>query len=207
MKMVSRETGMLRWVTDRGLMIASGANTLSIYRRLSATGLPGVMELVPGDGNLLLVLEPGGKIPEGLIDILNSQTEQTEFVESREHRITMRFDGEDLEEVAEMAGLTEAGLIELICSLSLGVKFLGFQPGFAYLDGLPQELRIPRLKTPRKRVPGGSVALGGGYCGIYPAAGPGGWHLIGTTETQMFNPADRPPALLQTGDKVRLVAA
>lgn len=207
METVSRETGLIRWVTDRGLMVASGAQTLSLYRRLAAIGLPGVIELVPADGSLLVVLEPGGKVPDGLFDILNSHAIEVEVVAARQHQIPVRFDGEDLAEVAEKSGLSVPALIDLVSSLSLNVKFLGFQPGFAYLDGLPAELHMPRLSNPRKRVPAGSVALGGGYCGIYPATSPGGWHLIGTTDTQMFNPETLPPALLQPGDTVRLVAA
>jgi allophanate hydrolase subunit 1 len=56
-------------------------------------------------------------------------------------------------------------------------------------------------------VPAGSLALGGAYCGIYPVAGPGGWHLLGRTDAVLFDPASSPPALLQPGDKVRLLRA
>lgn len=207
MKRVSRETNPIRWITERGLLLNSGENTLGLYRRLAAAGLPGVTELVPADGSLLVVLETGVGIPEGLHDILNSHEAEARRPTGRLHQISMRFDGEDLNEVAERAGLSREGLIELVCSLSLNVRFLGFQPGFAYLDGLPSELHLPRLANPRKRVPAGSVALGGGYCGIYPAAGSGGWHLIGTTDLRLFDPEAMPPSLLQTGDTVRLVAA
>jgi KipI family sensor histidine kinase inhibitor len=204
---VSRETTPLRWVTDRGLAIASGANTLGLYRRLAEARLPGVVELVPADGSLLLVLEQGSNIPPGLHDILNSRAAAEVAIAGRRHEIPVRFDGADLAEVAERVGLTPAAIVDLLVSLSLGVKFLGFQPGFAYLDGLPPELHLPRLATPRKKVPASSVALGGGYCGIYPAAGPGGWHLVGTTDMRLFDPAAVPPARLQPGDSVRLVAA
>lgn len=207
--LVSRETGMspIRWVTDRGLWVATGANTLGLYRRLAAARLPGVAELVPADGSLLVVLEPGAIVPAGLLDLLNSPSAEVNRVAGRQHDIPVRFDGADLAEVAAAAGLAPAGAVELLCSLTLSVKFLGFQPGFAYLGGLPPQLHLPRRANPRKNVPAGSVALGGGYCGIYPAAGPGGWHLLGTTDARMFDPAANPPARLQPGDRVRLVAA
>lgn len=203
---VSRETAALRWVTDRGLCLAGGAHTLELYRRLAAAKLPGVKEWVPADGSLLAVLEPGAGIPAGLLDWLES-ADMEERRQGAEHVIPVRFDGEDLESVAERTGNAVESLIARLCALDLQVAFLGFQPGFAYLRGLPAELHLPRRPTPRKRVAAGSVALGGGYCGIYPAAGPGGWHVLGTTQLALFDPAASPPARLQPGDTVRLAAA
>lgn len=205
--LVSRETIPLRWVTDRGLCLMAGADTLSLYRRFAGAALPGVVELVPADGMLLAVLEPGAAPPPQLEDILNSVSREEGPAAMREHRIPVRFDGEDLAEAAERTGLGTDGLVKRLCSLTLQVKFLGFQPGFAYLEGLPPELHLPRRASPRKRVAAGSVALGGAYCGIYPVSGPGGWHLLGSTGMPMFDPGANPPALLQPGDKVRLVAA
>jgi KipI family sensor histidine kinase inhibitor len=204
---VSRETEPLRWMTDRGICVATGANTLGTFRRIDAMRLPGIVEIVPADGMLLVVLEPGARFPPGLLDILNSMPPQVESAPTNFHPIPVRFDGEDFREVAERAGCSPGGLVESLCSLTLRVKFLGFQPGFAYLEGLPPELHLPRRANPRKQVPAGSVAVGGGYCGIYPAAGPGGWHLLGTTDVRLFAPAASPPARFQPGDTVKLVAA
>lgn len=203
---VSRETPPLRWMTDRGVCIASGGATLDLCRRLTAEKLPGILEWVPADGMLLGVLEPGASLPVGLDALLKSLALEEANPQDREHVIPVRFEGEDLAEVAERTGCKPDALIELMCSLTLKVKFLGFQPGFAYLEGLPPELCLPRRAVPRKKVPAGSVALGGGYCGIYPDAGPGGWHLVGATECSMFDPLATPPARLQAGDRVRLSA-
>lgn len=204
---VSRETLPMRWLTDRGLLIAGG-DTLGLCRRLAEARLPGVAELVPADGSLLVVLAPGSPIPAGLPDILNGiHAETADAITGRLHEIPVRFDGADLAGVAERAALPVTAIVDLLCSLTLGVKFLGFQPGFAYLDGLPPELHIPRLARPRKQIPAGSVALGGAYCGIYPSAGPGGWHWVGTTDMPLFDPAVAPPARLQPGDSVKLVVA
>ena len=197
-------------MSDRGLCIPAGDKTLGLYRRLTEARLPGVAELVPGDGSLLVVLEPGLPASRGLLqqiqDLLDKPGAAIAAAASQ-HRLAVRFDGEDLPEVARRAGCAEDGLVDLLCSLTLQVRFLGFQPGFAYLGGLPPALHLPRRANPRKKVPAGSVALGGGYCGIYPSDGPGGWHLVGTTEARLFDPAAGPPARLQPGDTVRLVAA
>lgn len=197
-------------MSDRGLCIAAGDNTLDLYRRLMEARLPGVAEVVPADGSLLVVLEPGLAVPRGLLQQIQDLLDKpgaASVATASSHRLAVRFDGEDLPEVARRAGCAVDRLVDLLCSLTLQVKFLGFQPGFAYLDGLPPVLHLPRRANPRKKVPAGSVALGGGYCGIYPSDGPGGWHLVGTTEARLFDPAAAPPARLQPGDTVRLVAA
>jgi len=85
------------------------------------------------------------------------------------------------------------------------VVMVGFLPGFPYLRGLPLALHTPRLATPRTLVPQGSVGIGGAQTGVYPCASPGGWHLIGRTDTPLFDIARDPPALLQAGDQVRFV--
>lgn len=206
--MVSRETISWRWVTDRGVRLATGEATLPLYRLLKEADLPEVAELVPADGSLLVVLKPDARIPAHLLDALDRlRAEATSIRPGREHLIRATFDGPDVSAVAERLGLTLSALIEGLCEIRFRVQFLGFQPGFAYLQGLPEDWRIPRLESPRTIVPAGSIALGGAYCGIYPASGPGGWRLIGRTDVRLFDPAASPPALLQAGDSVRLVAA
>ncbi len=84
--------------------------------------------------------------------------------------------------------------------------FSGFAPGFAYLAGLDDEHAVPRLDSPRTRVPAGSVALAGTWCGVYPTASPGGWQLIGHTDARLWDVERDPPALLAPGTRVRFVA-
>jgi KipI family sensor histidine kinase inhibitor len=99
--------------------------------------------------------------------------------------------------------MTEAEVVELHAANELTVLFLGFAPGFAYLGDLPEGLRVPRLATPRTTTPPGSVAIAGSMSGIYPAALPGGWHVIGRTPVRLFDPRRDPPAYLAPGDLVR----
>jgi KipI family sensor histidine kinase inhibitor len=88
----------------------------------------------------------------------------------------------------------------------LHVAFCGFAPGFAYLAGLPDELAVPRLDTPRTKVEAGSVGLADRYAGIYPTPSPGGWRLVGHTDVTLFDHTRTPPALLSPGTRVRFVA-
>lgn len=85
------------------------------------------------------------------------------------------------------------------------VAFLGFTPGFAYLHGLPPALALPRRASPRP-VPAGAVAIADGRAGVYPAAGPGGWWVLGTTDVPLFDPWRASPTALLPGDEVRFVA-
>jgi KipI family sensor histidine kinase inhibitor len=120
--------------------------------------------------------------------------------------IEVTFDGADLAFVAGRWDTDEAGVVERLTATPFHVAFCGFSPGFAYLAGLPPELSVPRLDTPRHRVPAGSVALADTYAGIYPSASPGGWRLVGRTDAVLFDPDRDPPALLTPSTRVRLRA-
>ena len=89
--------------------------------------------------------------------------------------------------------------------MTLRVLFLGFSPGFGYLGPLPAALVVPRRATPRTRVPAGSVAIAGPHAAVYPVESPGGWHLLGRTAMQLWDPRRTPPATLRPGDRVRFV--
>jgi inhibitor of KinA len=119
--------------------------------------------------------------------------------------IRVRYDGPDLGRVAEYAGLNTREVVDLHASTTYRVYSLGFAPGFPYLGDLDPRLRAPRLPTPRLQVPAGSVAIGGEHTGIYPMASPGGWNLIGRTETRLFAPdaPDEAKFFLRAGDLVR----
>jgi len=121
--------------------------------------------------------------------------------------VEVTFDGADLEDVAGRWGTDPAGVAARLAALDLVSAFCGFAPGFAYLSGLPAELAVPRLDTPRPEVPAGSVAVADRWCGIYPTASPGGWRLLGRTTATLWDPMSERPALLAPGTRVRLVPA
>ncbi|MGC4894403.1 5-oxoprolinase subunit B family protein [Micromonospora sp. DT31] len=124
-----------------------------------------------------------------------------------EVRVPTVYDGADLPAVAAHWDLDVPAVVEVLRRTEFRVAFCGFAPGFAYLTGLPPELAVPRLATPRTRVPAGSVALAGPYAGIYPTASPGGWLLVGRTDLRLFDVHADPPARLTPGTRVRLVDA
>lgn len=121
--------------------------------------------------------------------------------------IRVRYDGPDLARVAEHAGLTVAEVVDRHTQPVYRVYSLGFAPGFPYLGDLDPRLRVPRLASPRVRVPAGAVAIGGEHTGIYPVASPGGWNILGHTDTRMFSPEapDDSKFLLRAGETVRFI--
>jgi KipI family sensor histidine kinase inhibitor len=128
----------------------------------------------------------------------------------QEHRsfvLPAVFDGPDLQELAESAGLSPARVVDLFCSREYRVYSLGFVPGFAYMGAVPSRIAKPRRAVPRTTVPAGSVGIAGEQTGIYPSATPGGWNLIGRCFVRLFDPNRDPACLLRTGDSVRFQPA
>ena len=107
--------------------------------------------------------------------------------------------------MAETLNLTRSEIIDLHQSVVYSVGAIGFAPGFGYLEGLDSRLEISRRETPRERIPGGSVAIGGAYTGIYPKDSPGGWYVLGRTQTQVFSAKNEQGSLFKVGDQVRFI--
>ena len=116
-------------------------------------------------------------------------------------------DGPDLASVAAATGLAASEVVARHTAVSYHVFMLGFMPGFPYLGPVDPSIHVPRLATPRTKVPAGSVGLAGAQTGIYPRESPGGWQIIGRTAEWLFDPSRTPPARLLPGDRVRFVDA
>jgi KipI family sensor histidine kinase inhibitor len=117
--------------------------------------------------------------------------------------IPVDFDGPDLDAVAAAIGVDPGEVVSLLTGAELEVAFLGFSPGFPYLVGLPPELAaVPRRSAPRSSVPAGSVAIAGGFASVYPQSTPGGWMVLGSTATRLFDPDHPPYARVRPGDGV-----
>ncbi|SDK92998.1 sensor histidine kinase inhibitor, KipI family [Modicisalibacter muralis] len=114
--------------------------------------------------------------------------------------------GPELIRLQEHSGLSRQAVIEAHCEREYRVFALGFSPGFAFMGSLPEALALPRLETPRKRVPAGSVAVANRQTAAYPRVSPGGWNLIGRTGERLFDRRREGFSLLRVGDRVRFVA-
>jgi KipI family sensor histidine kinase inhibitor len=173
-----------------------------LWRRREAGELD-VREIVPGERTVLL-----DGVAAGTAGRLDRWTPGAAGAVSDAPllEIPTTFDGDDLADVAALWELSADAAVERLTGIEFTVAFCGFAPGFAYMRGLPDAWAVPRLAAPRPRVPAGSVALAGGYAGIYPTASPGGWRLVGRTGENLFDVRRAEPALLSPGTRVRLVA-
>jgi KipI family sensor histidine kinase inhibitor len=167
-----------------------------------------LVELVPAARTLLVAFDPRATTAERLREALGNlrpargARERGPLVE-----VPVHYDGEDLEEVAELADLAVEEIVRRHREGSYVAAFCGFAPGFAYLDGLDAALHVPRRDSPRTRVPAGAVAIADRFTAVYPRASPGGWRLLGRTELALWDLERDPPALLAPGTRVRFVEA
>ncbi|HTZ55101.1 MAG TPA: 5-oxoprolinase subunit PxpB [Candidatus Acidoferrum sp.] len=206
-------TPNFRRVGDAAIVLECATLGAAAQRRLwglgsAARNWPHVREAVVGAGNLTLAFERDRVSYEALRDELARAWKDASDTAARGRttEIPVHYDGEDLQTVADACEMRSDDVIALHAAGNYIVAFVGFLPGFAYLDGLDTRLHLPRRTQPRTRVPAGSVAIAGAQSGIYPFDSPGGWHIIGKTAVHMFDPGREPAALLQPGDAVRFVA-
>jgi KipI family sensor histidine kinase inhibitor len=184
------------------------AAVLGLHAALEAAGLDGVVELVPAARTVLIAFDPGRTDATAVgsevraLDWRPGAREDGPLVE-----VPVRYDGDDLDDVASLAGISREEVVRRHLAGSYVAAFCGFAPGFAYLDGLDPALRVARRDSPRTRVPAGSVAIADRFAAVYPRESPGGWQLLGRTSLSLWDVAADPPARLVPGTRVRFVEA
>jgi KipI family sensor histidine kinase inhibitor len=170
-------------------------------------GLAGVGELVPA-ARTLLVHHSAARGPVVRAALVTLPLRKPDPIATTAPvQVSVHYDGADLGGVADEIGCSVEAVIAQHQDPTYIVAFCGFAPGFAYLLGLPSALHLPRLATPRTRVPAGSVAIAGEYSAVYPRESPGGWRLLGRTTATLWDADLDPPAVLTPGRAVRFVAA
>ena len=176
--------------------------------RASDPDAAGIVDQVPAARTLLLRVRED--VDPGTLPVERWWAGRTRTVrqdEADEIVLAVDYDGPDLADVARLTGLTVDEVVARHAGAQYTVAFGGFMAGFAYLVGLDPALRVPRLDSPRERVPAGSVAIADEFSAVYPAATPGGWRLLGRCAQTLFDVDREPPALLQPGTRVRFVAS
>lgn len=180
--------------------------TLALFEALQQSPVEGVLDMVPAARTVLIQFDPTACSRERLVAAVmrhrgGKRAQQTGTLV----QLPLRYDGEDLDEMAAYLKVSRAELIRRHAESIWQVAFAGFAPGFAYMTCADSLFNVPRRSSPRTRIPAGSVGLAGQFCGIYPRATPGGWQLIGTTEVPMWDLNRNPPAFLQPGQRVQFV--
>jgi len=185
---------------------------IKLLRLLEREPIAGVCDLHPAYCSLLIHFDLLKLRHDELEAVLRSyldRLDEESLPEPRYVEIPVCYEGDfgpDLGDVCATLRITPAQAIELPGSVAYVVYFLGFVPGFAYLGELPKSLMMPRLPSPRRIVPRGSVGIAGNQTGVYPFAIPGGWRLIGRTPLQMFRSEQNAASVLSIGDRVRFVS-
>lgn len=176
-----------------------------------ARTLNGVLEVVVGMNNFTLFYDIGSNSSQ----LIQSITQLWEGYIAQSAKTPRLIEipvhyggefGEDLFDVATFHHTTPKEIIHRHTTPTYTVFMIGFQAGFPYLNGLPENLHTPRRDVPRTKVPAGSVGIGGSQTGIYPFTSPGGWQLLGRTNLPLFDIQQNPPTLLSAGDNIRFVA-
>ncbi|MFQ5899362.1 MAG: 5-oxoprolinase subunit PxpB [Candidatus Methylomirabilia bacterium] len=171
--------------------------------------LPGVLETVPTFRALLVYYDPLTISWEALLGVLRElmpRARPEALPASRLVELPCCYGGElgfDLGQAAGKLGLAPEEVVRLHSGAEFIVYFIGFTPGLPYMVGMPAELTIPRLETPRTRTPPGSVGIGGSQCCVYPVESPGGFWVLGRTPLRLYDPGQSDPILLRPGDRVR----
>lgn len=202
----------VRPVGRRGLLVAVADPAGAAARLADAAAGAGVVlaEVVPG-AETVLVVATTDRASQALRDLVAAAlnrhaapaSQPGPGAENDVVDIPVRYDGPDLDAVAEHTGLTPEAVVAAHSGAAYRGAFSGFAPGFCYLDGLPEALRVPRRDEPRTRVPAGAVAVADRYTAVYPRPSPGGWQLLGTTTERLWDSSRTPPARIRPGTAVR----
>lgn len=211
--------GDCAWTVEFGNAIdpAIHARVMGLVQRLeqdrsSESLLACVTDVVPTFRSITVHFDPleadAAALGQRLLKL--AQESQLQHLHGRQWVLPVCFDADfapELARLAEAKGLSPAEVIESLLAATFRVYMLGFQPGFAYMGGVPPELHMPRLPSPRQKVPAQSLAVAGEMCAVYPWDSPGGWNLLGRTPVVLFDLRHTAqPALFAAGDAVRWYA-
>ena len=179
------------------------------YFFLKSLQLEEITDIIPSFRSCLILFDRKKTSYEGLTASLRDREfliARIDIPEPKAHDVPVEYGGEngfDIDFVASHTGLSEDEIIEIHTAVTYKVFAVGFMPGFPYLGILDQRLHVPRLETPRLKVPEGSVGIAQLQTGIYSFESPAGWRIIGRTKKKLFDYNKAPYSIFQIGDKVR----
>lgn len=194
-----------------GIDPAINRRVTALQGAIGSAGLRGITDLIPAYADLTVCYDCTAISAKALQRQLRRLLDSLSVAEQdrrRVFRLPVCYGGDygpDLDFVCHHSGLSAQEVIALHSAPDYLIYMLGFLPGFAYLGGLDDRIKTPRLQNPRTKIHAGAVGIGGEQTGIYPLSSPGGWRLIGTTPVKPYDPERDEPILYSAGDYIRFV--
>lgn len=181
------------------------------YLSLQKLNLEGIIEIIPSYSSIFITYDIFKYDYEKVVEVLKNSI-NTQSNESNDEKI-VNIDvyygvevGLDLEDMSTKTDLSIQEIIDIHSNKLYDVYAIGFLPGFAYLASVDKRIAMPRLSSPRKQIPKGSVAIADTQTAVYPQASPGGWNIIGRTALELFDKNLDNLSPLSVGNKVKFNA-
>lgn len=167
---------------ENKLSLQVSRSVQSFAHLIKKSELIGIKHLLPAFNNLTICYDPTIIEYHKLIDKLRS-----------------------LEEISRRSGLSSEEVIKLLHSKPYFVYMIGFIAGYPYCGDIDERLALPRRSNPRIKVKKGTIQIVNQQTGIFTITAPSGWHLVGWTPMEMFNPNVDPPSMFRGGDYVQYI--
>ena len=204
--------------SDRAILVKFGnqisknlhKQVFSLIKYLLDNKIDDIVNIHPAYSSVMVSLKKSSKLKEisKLLREVIIKIDTNKNYDSKMIEIPVAYGsgyGPDLARVSEHTGLSSSEIIKYHSQEEYLVYFIGFSIGFPYFGGMDNAIATPRLDSPRKIVPEGSIGIAGSQTGIYPLSSPGGWNLIGRTPLKIFNFNNPEESLISMGNTVKFI--
>jgi len=194
---------------DFGVEVNKSVNSevIKYFKALKKESLESINNLTPSYNKLIVsydLRKTNFKEVKKLIENLN--VNETQDNNSTKIEIPVCCDDQfslDIKRLEEKLNINRDKILENFFIKEYFCYMTGFIAGMPFLGDLSENMRVPRLETPRVKVPKGSVALTEQFANIYTFESPGGWNILGNTPVDVFdNSKEEEPNLINPGDIV-----
>ncbi|WP_440651091.1 allophanate hydrolase subunit 1 [Candidatus Pelagibacter sp. HIMB1495] len=194
---------------DFGVEVNKSVNfeVIKYFKALKKENIESINNLTPSYNKLIVsydLRKTNFKEVKKLIENLN--VNETQDNNNTKIEIPVCCDDEfslDIKRLEEKLNISRDKILENFFSKEYFCYMTGFIAGMPFLGDLDENMRVPRLETPRVKVPKGSVALTEQFANIYTFESPGGWNILGNTPVDVFdNSKEEEPNLINPGDIV-----
>ncbi len=203
---IAGEDGLILYASGKNLSDKNAAIQV-LVSGIAGQKFEWLIEVIPSYDSVMLVFDMHQVDHHVVYQALRSlkKGNTTSASKGKHHILPVWYgapEANDLQNVANITGLSESDIIHIHSSNTYRAFAVGFAPGFAYLGELNPALSVPRMSQPRTKVPAGAVAIADRQTAIYPSESPGGWHLLGLCPVPLYRPADGAKVLINAGDTV-----